>query len=265
VEAQAPCWFKFLECPKCGQEMTHTAPTISCCEKCGTRIHTPTGVEFTGNGEHDKFIGMGVRCLGNEIPPEDFPECTLTDDALILTWIDRERVEEKQAARETTRVYKSCRLEIPIDRITRVGVGTRHGTLFLSSGRRRVVHILNILSGDTSQRDNPWRDAINLWHRHKGHPPTEHTYTLIIQAMMEGKEQVLEFFVGSRAHSHWNWFKSQQARELCDKIKSMIRQFTRFCTNCGKIAADDWKFCKECGEPLENQAQADLGSRAPVS
>ena len=94
-------------------------------------------MEFRGNAEHDKLIGMGVRCLGNEIPPEDLPECTLADDALILTWIDREHIEEKQAAR----VYKSCRLEIPIDETTRVGVGTRHGTLFLSSGRRLVVHI----------------------------------------------------------------------------------------------------------------------------
>jgi hypothetical protein len=65
--------------------MIHVTPTKVICEKCDMAVHTPTGLPYTGDPEHDKFIGMTAILHDSPQTIENHPECTLASDALILT------------------------------------------------------------------------------------------------------------------------------------------------------------------------------------
>ena len=69
--------------------MTSTTPDKSYCMKCDILIHTPSGIEYTGSPEEDKFIGVPSVLL-NEARKN--LAATLGSDALLLTWKDGKAV-----------------------------------------------------------------------------------------------------------------------------------------------------------------------------
>jgi hypothetical protein len=196
------------------------------------RIHVPTGSKYSEQDESSRFIGAPIILRG--APPNwNSLEATLASDALLITYVDKE---QPRTRTETAIAYDFQKIIVPYLDMTGLQVGRPIvKDLFPGKeGTRTALAVAEIIV---------MRTSIEL----------RKTETVMVQA----RGEAYEFFVGKRIDKPEGSLWVEMLRTLA---RTARREMQKFCTRCGKEIQAEWGFCKECGKPLGNQAQADRGA-----
>lgn len=237
------------QCPKCQRKMNYVTPTQVGCMRCGVRVHAPTDTPYTGDPKQDEFIGMPMIPAGEPDVQRDNFEGTLTQDALVLTWIEG-NVPPAGPPAET--FYSFGAIRIPYLEMTSAEKGLRSVYDFIPDGAgKSVSKAIDITLSVLSQGQTAKVAVATLQVS-----TTNVRYDLLISpgyniGSREKRMDVRAPDLATFVQDIWQHYHPSHAetwvKKLYDLMCSAHRKAARFCRNCGTFIQSDWTFCKQCG------------------